>query len=578
MLRTLKSQLLVTILMLLSLSLGIMGLWLVSEFRSFYVEHVTHSLKQQALLTEVLVRANITQGDLGGLAKSVGLATGARATFIAPDGKVVGESVRDVATLDNHRNRPEVVEALEGRVGVNSRLSPTLGVPMLYTAVPVRSPTNEVVLVVRLALDLSQINVAFARIRLFTLTGGLIALLVGSVLALANAQAVSEPLQEIVTVAHRLSKGDLRSRAVKVGPVETRRLATAINTMAENLELEFQRVQLASEKIEAVLSSMRDGVVLIDSEAIIELINIAAADMLGLHADAVVGRHELLLERYPGLFSLIARARTDSNAIAERISVGGIGNRHIRATVLPLESGRVLITLQDLTEVYRAIDIRRDFVANVSHELRTPLTSLALMAENLLRGALNDKPVAEDFLRRMSGEIERLTKMVMELLQLSRLESRIESLVRSSFAAVELISDVLEGLQGLLDQKKQTVAIEGEAGLSIYADRSKLRQVLINLVDNASKFSPEQAVIVVGLRQHREEVEIYVQDNGPGIPPEQIPRVYERFFKGSSSRGGGTGLGLAIVKHIVEAHGGSVYVRSRLGEGATFGLYLPTKI
>lgn len=541
------------------------------------MEQVTQSLKQQALLTEVLVRERMTTGDLEGLAKSVGLTTGVRATFIAPDGKVVGESMRDAATLDNHRDRPEVAEALAGRVGVNSRPSPTLGVPMLYTAIPVRSPTNEVVLVVRLALDLSQINASFARIRVFTLTGGLIALLLGSLLALANAQAVSEPLQVMVAVAHSLSKGDLRSRADKVGPIETRQLATALNTMAENLELEFQRVQIASEKLQAVLSSMRDGVVLIDSEARIELVNLAAAEMLGIQADAVVGKQDLMLERYPDLFSLITRARIDSNAIAERISVGGIANRHIRAAVLPLESGRVLVTLQDITEVYRAIDIRRDFVANVSHELRTPLTSLALMTENLTRGALDDRPVAEDFLRRMSGEIERLTKMVLELLQLSRLEARTESLDRSSFTAVSLISDVLEGLQHLLDQKGQTVAIEGEAGLSIDADRSKIGQVLINLVDNASKFSPKQAVIVVGLRQHREEIEMYVQDNGPGIPPEQIPRVYERFFKGSSSRGGGTGLGLAIVKHIVEAHGGSVYVRSRLGEGATFGLYLPTK-
>ncbi len=237
----------------------------------------------------------------------------------------------------------------------------------------------------------------------------------------------------------------------------------------------------------------------------------------------------------------------------------------------------MLIVLQDLTEVYTAIDIRRDFVANVSHELRTPLTSLGLMVENLLRGALDERDVAEDFLRRMAGEIERLTEMVMELLKLARLESGQEELRMSGFLAGELVQEAVSTMQGLLVSRRQKVVLEGEKGVVFSADREKLKQVFINLLDNASKFSPPGSTITIGLREHSHEVDCSVKDRGAGVLPEHLPRVYERFFKSSPSRGGGTGLGLAIVKHIIEAHGGSVYVRSKLGEGSTFGFTLPKK-
>jgi len=553
-----------------------MGLWLVSEFRQFYLEQVTDGLVRQALLTEALVRQNTLPVSLEDLAQQVGAAGGTRVTFIAPDGTVLGESERDAATLENHADRPEVMKALQGETGVDTRESVSLGSQLLYAAVPVRDRNGNIVFVSRLALDLSQVNQSLARIRLLTLTGGLVALFIGLMLSLANAQGVSEPLQAMVAVANKLSRGDLSTRAARIGPKETIELAQALNIMAGNLEQEFARVRVSNEKLEAVLSSMRDGVVLLTEDETIELINRAAADMLGLQSE-ITGGHDSLLERYPDLYGVILRVKKEGNALAERIGLGGGAARQIRAAVLPLESGKLLITLQDITEVYRAIDIRRDFVANVSHELRTPLTSLGIMIENLQRGAVNDKEVANDFLERMSGEIERLTKMVVELLQLSRLEGGSEAIAPTSFTALGLVTEVLSGLEGQLSSKGQTVALEGEVGLSIYADRAKLKQVLINLVDNAAKFSPEGSNIVVGLRDLASEVEIYVQDNGPGIAPEHIPRVYERFFKASSSRGGGTGLGLAIVKHIIEAHNGSVYVRSRMGQGATFGVYLPKK-
>lgn len=572
MLRNLKAQLLVTILLLLSLSLGIMGFWLVNEFRSFYLERAQHSLIQQAQLAEVLARDQFDAAPMQSLAHTVSKAVGTRTTFILPTGQVVGESERDPAHLDNHQNRPEVKEALAGRIGINARHSPTLDVPMLYVAVPSLDARGNIHGVVRLALDLTEINAAFARIRWIALTGGLIALLIGSVLAVANAEGVSEPLREMSQVALRIAKGELECRAEATGPIETRQLAKALNTMADNLQQELNRVQVGAEKLQSVLGSMRDGVILVDRQENIELLNPAAEEIVGFKAEATVGMRDIVLERYPELSSLLRQSRKNGIAAIRRISLGG-APKHIRAGVLPLDSGRTLITLQDLTEVYRAVDIRRDFVANVSHELRTPLTSLGLMVENLLRGALDEREVAEDFLRRMSVEIDRLTRMVLELLQLSRLESDKEQLIKSPVIMTDLVAEVKADMAALLEQRRQTLAFKA-ASITVLADRAKLKQVLINLIDNASKFSPAGSEIYVGVDETTTAVEAYVRDRGPGIPAEHLPRVYERFFKGSASRGGGTGLGLAIVKHIIEAHGGSVYVESRPGEGAKFGFIL----
>ncbi len=405
----------------------------------------------------------------------------------------------------------------------------------------------------------------------------LLALVVGSILVIIYIQAVRKPLRLMAEVALGIANGDFRRRADVSGPTEIRQLARALNNMADNLERELHRVQVTAEKLQAVLGSLRDGVLLIDNRENIELINPRAAEMLGFNVEVALGKRDTLLLRHPELSELLRQARREGSACYGRILLGGQAAHHIRAAVLPLESKRMLIVLQDLTEVYTAIDIRRDFVANVSHELRTPLTSLGLMVENLLRGALDERDVAEDFLRRMAGEIERLTEMVMELLKLARLESGQEKLRMSGFLAGELVQEAVSTMQGLLVSRRQKVALEGEKGVVFSADREKLKQVFINLLDNASKFSPPGSTITIGLREHSHEVDCSVKDRGAGVLPEHLPRVYERFFKSSPSRGGGTGLGLAIVKHIIEAHGGSVYVRSKLGEGSTFGFTLPKK-
>ena len=556
----------------LAISLSLMGSRQLTQYRLLVVNRVGEDLTRQAYLAEQVVRAafNDTPSEVQAqeLALQVRTATAAEVTLISPDGRVLADTRRVPHNLGDQIDRPEVAAALETGVGVNVQQDET------HVAVVSRSPDGRARGVVRLSLSLSDVNVALARLRLQVVTWGILIMLLVTVVSMAYVGNISELLRGMTEVAGRIARGQISERAVAEGPKETNELARSLNAMADSLQHELHHVQMSAERLGVVLGSTRDGVVLIDKQENIELLNAAAEAMLGFRAAAAVGTRDTLLERYPDIAALLRQARRERVAVNRRVSLRGSGAGVIRAAVVPLVSGRILITLQDLTEVYRAVDIRRDFVANVSHELRTPLTALGIMVENLVRGAIDEREVAVDFLHRMAGEIDRLTKMVLELLLLSRLESERELLIKSQFPVSELVLEVVEDLRGLWANKQQRL-VHSPVSTIVHADRGKLKQVFINLLDNAIKFSPPGSAVTVDVQESASGVRVAVRDEGPGIPLEHLPRVYERFFKGSAARGGGTGLGLAIVKHIVEAHGGSVAVESRTAGGATFVFSLP---
>jgi len=545
-----------------------MGGWQVTQFRALLHRQLESDAVRQAHLAEAMLREGFAQAEAQALVLAVRSATDAHVTLMLPDGSVIADSRTDLRSQENQLIRPEVAAALATGVGI----SRTNG--EVHAVVVSRYPNGAVRGLVRLSLNLSEVNADLMRLRWQVVMWSILALILGAGVVMPYAESTSDLLRAMAKVAERIARGHTSQRAAAAGPVETRELAQALNAMADSLQLELHHVQISAERLGVVLSSTRDGVVLIDHQEDIELLNAAAEAMLGFRAVATVGMRDTVLERYPDLATLLRQARRERVAVSRRVSLSGTATAHVRAAVVPLVSGRILITLQDLTEVYRTVDVRRDFVANASHELRTPLTALAIMVENLLRGALDEREVAVDFLRRMAGEIDRLTKMVLELLLLSRLESDREQLMKSQFKLSELITEVVKDLEGLLGGKQQRVLHTMGATL-VHADRAKLKQVFINLLDNAIKFSPQGSCITVEVQAAATTVRVAVRDEGPGIPAEHLPRVYERFFKGSAARGGGTGLGLAIVKHIIEAHDGSVAVESKTGGGATFSFVLP---
>ena len=385
-------------------------------------------------------------------------------------------------------------------------------------------------------------------------------------------------IRSVTEGARRLARGDLEHRAASRASDESRELASAFNAMANSLRDTVQGFSDEGGKLSAVLDTMADGVVLVRSEGSIEEMNGAAGALLGLKPEGARDRPFMEVVRDHDLQLLMTRALESRQQ--ERDEVELLNNRRfVSAIAMPLagsESTGVLLTLHDLTRQHQVDTTRREFVSNVSHELRTPLSSVKALAEALENGALDDPDTARDFVGRIHGEADRMSAMVDELLELSRLESGQVALVMETVDVATLVRSEVEAFQ--LRAKATGAVLEtqlpdGQA--LVRGERDKLRQVLVNLLDNALKFTPDGGTVTVSVHAAAGGVELSVRDTGAGIPTEHLPHVFERFYKvDRARRDGGTGLGLAIVRPIGEAHGGTARVESREGEGTTVSVML----
>ena len=385
-------------------------------------------------------------------------------------------------------------------------------------------------------------------------------------------------IRAVTEGARRLARGEMEHRVAPGGTDESRELATAFNSMAVALRDTVQGFSDEGGKLSAVLDTMADGVVLVRSEGRIEVMNGAAGALLGLKPEGARDRPFMEVVRDHDLRLLMTQALESRQQ--ERGEVELLNHRRfVSAIATPLagsESTGVLLTLHDLTRQRQVDTTRREFVSNVSHELRTPLSSVKALAEALENGALEDLATARDFVRRIHGEADRMSALVDELLELSRLESGQAALQMETVDAAALVGSEVEAFQ--LRAEAAGVGLSArlpDAPSLVRGEREKLRQVLVNLLDNALKFTPSGGAVTVTVHSAAGGVEVSVRDTGAGIPAEHVPHVFERFYKvDRARRDGGTGLGLAIVRHIVEAHGGTARVESREGEGTTVSVML----
>ena len=385
-------------------------------------------------------------------------------------------------------------------------------------------------------------------------------------------------IRAVTEGARRLARGDMEHRVAPDGSDESRELASAFNSMAVALRDTVQGFSDEGGKLSAVLDTMADGVVLVRSEGRIEVMNGAAGALLGLKPEGARDRPFMEVVRDHDLRLLMTQALESRQQ--ERGEVELLNHRRfVSAIATPLagsESTGVLLTLHDLTRQRQVDTTRREFVSNVSHELRTPLSSVKALAEALENGALEDLATARDFVRRIHGEADRMSALVDDLLELSRLESGQAPLEIETVDLAALARGEIEAFQ--LRAEAAGVALSARLPDSpslVRGEREKLRQVLVNLLDNALKFTPSGGAVTVSVHSAAGGVEVVVQDTGAGIPAEHLPHVFERFYKvDRARRDGGTGLGLAIVRHIVEAHGGTARVESREGEGTTVSVVL----
>jgi two-component system phosphate regulon sensor histidine kinase PhoR len=567
------------------IALGVAGLLFGESMRRRSNERLEETLVAEArLASELLTGTAVTArgADVAALddeADRMGRLLGARVTLIGPDGRVLGdssESLDGVAHMENHGTRPEVLDAKAAGLGRASRHSDTLSIEMLYVAVPVQNP---VIAVVRLALPLTDVRQQWRPIINVTLLALGAALVAAGAMAWLISGRLGERVHHVAEVARRYSAGDL-TPPHDYGDDEIGMVARALDGSVQEIGRRLAELARDRAQMEAILTGMIEGVIVVDLQGRVQLANQAARRMLRLE-ELALGRHYVETIRHPAIAELVAAALAGDNPEGLQLSPPRDDSRTIIARAAPIVSsgshGAVLV-LHDITDLKRADQIRRDFVANVSHELRTPLTAIRGYVEALSEADIN----ADDrqrFLSIVSRHTLRMERLVKDLLRLARLDAGQETLEVSPCDVRSLVQTVVADLSSLIEEREQqievTVAADAEG---LLGDPAKLHDALRNLVANASTYAPERTTVHVGATRVGSRIAIAVSDEGPGIPDEDLSRVFERFYRVDKSRArdpGGTGLGLSIVKHLVELHGGSVSVENRAEGGARFTMTLP---
>ena len=513
---------------------------------------------------------------LGGLAQT-------RVTLIGEDGRVVGDSevlAKDLPELENHRERPEVAAAFEGHLTDNIRYSATTRMRMLYAAMRVPGNSN---MVARVSLPLAWVDRSKSNTRAMLLAGALVALLAAGVLASAAAILLSRGLRDLTAVARRMAAGDLEARTRLESPDEIGQLGRTLDHLAANLSRSVRDLRDDRDLLERILQSMREGVLVMDGEHRILLANPSLREMLLLDSD-VVGRSTIEVIRNAELQSIVQKALTADDLLSGEVEVGGIKPRRllVHAARLSGEPRALVLVLFDVTEMRRLETVRRDFVANVSHELRTPVASVRSAAETLRMAVDNDPKAAIQFIDIIERNGRRLGELINDLLDLSRIEAKEYRLKVEPVDLRQLCEKTLAPFAIRASARRMRLAAEIPDGFpAALADQNAFDRILTNLVDNALKYCPDGANIVVSARQLEDKLQVVVSDSGPGIDAKHLPRLFERFYRidtGRSRDMGGTGLGLSIVKHLVEAMGGEVSVESTPGKGATFAFTLPRSV
>jgi two-component system phosphate regulon sensor histidine kinase PhoR len=555
--------------------------------RNFHIAQTRWDLEAVSALAGEQVGSLLAVGrekDVDQLVKTLGDRIKTRITVIMPDGTVIADSGRNPRSMENHAGRPEIVEALKGNIGSSTRYSSTTRKELIYVAVPVEL-NGRIAFTLRSSLPVHTITQTLKSLYVDFFLGCLLIVLLAVLLAVYFSRMIVRPLEELKHGAEKFAGGDFSRRLPVPDSAEIGELAETMNRMAGELDARIQTVERQRNELQAVLASMVEGVMAVDPELKIIGINQACGEIIGRGVDDAVGLSLPEAVRNRELHDFVGLTLGSEEASETEIVLHRDGERILQAhgTQLRDSSGRrigALVVFHDVTSLRRLENVRREFVANVSHELKTPITSIKGFVETLI----DENPVEADkrlrFLNIIRTQSERLNTLIEDLLALSRIEQNGDA---------EKVAFEPTPLHGVVDAAvaacRERAAVGGvalqiscPAGLEATVNHSLLVQALVNLIDNAIKYSDAGASIGIMAGETATDLVLSVQDSGTGIDKEHLPRVFERFYRVDKARSrqlGGTGLGLAIVKHIMQVHQGSVTVESEPGRGSTFTLHLP---
>jgi len=589
--RSIARKLTLTLVGFVAVTMVVAGLYLNRALEAFAVDTLEARLASIGRLlhdeARTLVTRHASPDDFHAFTVRGSRPTDSRITVIAADGRVLGDSevpVDDLPRVENHGKRPEVLAAFAGGVGRDRRTSATIGASLLYVALPIVAD-GKVIGVIRVALPVSAVTSSYAAIHRVMLLGGLVALVVAFGIGLFVARRVTEPVVQMQAIAHQMSEGDFTVRAPIRSPDEIGALGRALNGLAARLREKVHDLGHEQAKATAILDGMIEGVIAVDGRDVILLLNERARSMFGLDATRGEGTPFLEVIRNTELHEAFreGRAAGESSVSNREVRLVSPVDRRVQVNAVPLRLGGneigVVMVLHDVTELRRLEQVRTEFVANVSHELRTPLTAIQGYLETLLTGALEEQENARRFLEIVFRHTERLGRLLNDLTDLSNIELGRVSLKLAPTRLDEAVDAVVAIMSAKAKSGKVTLSSQLPRELPpVLADRDRLVQILINLVDNAIKYTPEGGRVTVRVEEPAQgHIEIDVVDTGIGIPPADLPRITERFYRVDKARSrelGGTGLGLAIVKHLVFAHNGLLRIESEPGRGTTVRVWL----
>ncbi|WNF36027.1 ATP-binding protein [Bacillaceae bacterium IKA-2] len=558
-----------------------LGLLLGQMFKGFYIDQLSERVSKEAKIVAINVReTGLENPNLQNIVNEIGEQLAARVTIILVTGEVIAETETNSTEMGNYLNRPEIKGIGQIGEGQAIRFSNTIGAKLFYYAVPLEE-NNQLIGYVRLGLPIDFLEQVYKKIWGLLFFSFSIAFLIIIFLSSRIMNEMVKPIEEATAVANHLARGNFKARTSHVKNDETGQLSKSLNVLAKNLEEVTSIYQAQQERLETLIENMGSGLILINIKGEISIINKSCKQIFQEDTDNWLNKIYYSVIPHKDINKIIQDIfLTEKRQKRHIILPIQLEMRHFDVYAAPIISSGgkeslkgIVLVFHDITELKKLEQVRKDFVANVSHELKTPVTSVKGFTETLLDGAAEDETLRKRFLKIIWEESERLQVLIQDLLELSKIEQSKFQLNWQRVDLSMLTDDVIVMLNSKADQKKIKLKKEKDGSGVIEGDPLRIKQIMINLVNNAITYTPTGGHIVIFIKETEGMILFTVEDTGIGIRKEEIPRVFERFYRVDRARSrnsGGTGLGLAIVKHLVEAHHGELSVESEMGKGTSF--------